>query len=62
MYKQMQTIAKVTSIPIEVAIRLERNRIFDIEFDTGKRPSDATLQEMYETQASGSSCWHEPDF
>lgn len=62
MYIQARPISPVDTIPIEVAIRLERNRIFDIEFDTGVRPCDARLREMYAVQSQGESCWHEPGF
>ena len=55
-------VGSVRTIPIEVAIRLERNRIFDIEFETGDKPDDSTLQRMYNLQAMGHSCWHEPEF
>ena len=55
-------VVPVPSIPIEVAIRLERNRIFDIEFETGERPDDSTLNRMYNLQAMGISCWHDPNF
>ena len=55
-------VVPVKSIPIEVAIRLERNRIFDIEFETGEKPDDSTLQSMYHAQSLGISCWHDPDF
>lgn len=55
-------VVPVKSIPIEVAIRLERNRIFDIEFETGEKPDDSTLQRMYNLQAMGQSCWHDPNF
>ena len=55
-------VVPVSSIPIEVAIRLERNRIFDIEFETDERPDDSTLNRMYNLQAMGQSCWHDPNF
>jgi len=55
-------VGSVRTIPIEVAIRLERNRIFDIEFETGEKPDDSDLQRMYNLQAMGHSCWHEPEF
>ena len=55
-------VGSVRTIPIEVAIRLERNRIFDIEFETGEKPDDSDLQRMYNLQAMGYSCWHDPDF
>ena len=55
-------VVPVKSIPIEVAIRLERNRIFDIEFETGEMPDDSTLQRMYNLQAMGFSSWYEPPF
>ncbi len=55
-------VVPVKSIPIEVAIRLERNRIFDIEFETGEKPDDSTLNRMYNLQAMGQSCWHDPEF
>lgn len=55
-------VGSVRTIPIEVAIRLERNRIFDIEFETGEKQDDSTLQRMYNLQAMGMSCWHDPEF
>ena len=62
MYIKSKPVVPVDSIPIEVAIRLERNRLFDIEFDTGERPEDSTLQRMYAAQSMGVSCWHDPTF
>lgn len=62
MYIQSKPIGKVKTIDLDVAIRLERNRIFDIYFDTDEMPNDARLQEMYALRASGASCWHEPNF
>jgi hypothetical protein len=48
---------EVETIPIEVAIRLERNRIFDIEFDTGVTPSCSILEYMESERARGITEW-----
>lgn len=55
-------VGRVNSLPIEKAIRIELTRLSDIEFETGERPDDSDLQRMYNLQAMGHSCWHEPDF
>ena len=42
-YKSFKPIVPAKTIPIEVAIRLERNKLFDLEFETGETQSDAYL-------------------
>ena len=55
-------VGRVNTLPIEKAIRIELTRLSDIEFETGERPDDSTLQRMYNLKAMGMSCWHEPEF
>ena len=43
--------------PIEVAIRKERTRLQDIEFDSGKQPSTWLLQYMVNERARGITGW-----
>ncbi len=57
MYPKSSPVHKVETIPIEVAIRLERNRIFDIEFDTGVAPSCSLLEYMESERARGITDW-----
>jgi len=57
MYKPFKPIVEAETIPIEVAIRLERNRLFDIEFETGEKQSDVMLQYMYDERARGITDW-----
>ena len=42
-YKPFNPVVEAQTIPIEVAIRLERNKLFDLEFETGEKQSDAYL-------------------
>jgi hypothetical protein len=55
-------VGQVKTIPIEKAIRIERTRLSDIEFETGERQDESTLNRMYNLQAMGQSSWHEPEF
>ena len=57
MYKPFKPLVEAKTIPIEVAIRLERNRIFDIEFETGEPQSDGLLQYMQDERARGITDW-----
>jgi hypothetical protein len=43
--------------PIEVAIRRERNRVQDIEFDSGIMPSTWQLEYMVKERARGITSW-----
>jgi hypothetical protein len=43
--------------PIEVAIRRERNKIQDIEFDTGVMPSTWLIEYMAMERARGVTSW-----
>jgi hypothetical protein len=57
MYIESDPVCPVDFIPIEVAIRKERTRILDIEFETGVRPSCAKLGYMYEQRSKGVTQW-----
>ncbi len=43
--------------PIEVAIRKERNRIRDVEFDTGVMPSTWMIEYMVSERGRGVTAW-----
>ena len=43
--------------PIEVAIRKERNRIRDVEFDTGVMPSTWMIEYMVCERGRGVTAW-----
>lgn len=43
--------------PIEVAIRRERNRVQDMEFDTGRAPNTWRLEYMAMERARGVTTW-----
>ena len=43
--------------PIEVAIRKERNRIRDVEFDTGVMPSTWMIEFMVGERGRGVTAW-----
>ena len=57
MYKPFKPLVEAKTIPIEVAIRLERNKLFDIEFETGEKQSDVLLQYMQDERARGITDW-----
>ena len=57
MYKPFKPLVEAQTIPIEVAIRLERNKLFDIEFETGEKQSDVLLQYMQDERARGITDW-----
>jgi hypothetical protein len=43
--------------PIEVAIRRERNRVQDIEFETGVMPSTWLIEYMVSERGRGITTW-----
>ena len=43
--------------PIEVAIRKERNRVQDIEFETGVMPSTWLIEYMVSERGRGITSW-----
>jgi hypothetical protein len=43
--------------PIEVAIRRERNRVFDVEFETGTMPSTWLIEYMVSERGRGITEW-----
>jgi hypothetical protein len=57
MYRKFKPLVKAECIPIEVAIRLERNRLSDIEFDTDVTPCYAHLDHMIEERSRGVKLW-----
>ena len=44
MYREINPVVRATGVPIRQAIRQERMRLEDIEWDTGVRPSDGWLK------------------
>ena len=44
MYRETSPLVRATGVPIRQAIRDERMRLEDIEWDTGVRPSDGWLK------------------
>lgn len=57
MYIKSAPVLPVETIPIAVAIRLERTRLQDIEFETGETPNNWLLQYMESEQARGVKEW-----
>ena len=57
MYREFKPLVEAECIPIEVAIRLERNRLSDIEFETDVTPSYAHLDHMIEERSRGVKLW-----
>lgn len=57
MYIKASPVCPVETIPIEVAIRIERTRLQDIEFDTDSKPNDSLLKYMEQEQARGIKEW-----
>ncbi len=53
MYKPFKPVYPVELEPIEVAIRRERNRVFDIEFETGVMPSTSLIEYMVMERSRG---------
>lgn len=47
----------IESIPIEVAIRRERTRLQDLEFETDTKPNDSLLRYMENERARGVKEW-----
>jgi hypothetical protein len=50
-------VLEVQLEPIEVAIRKERTRLQDIEFDTGSQPSTWLIEYMVNERARGVTGW-----
>ena len=57
MYKPFKPIVPVKLEPIEVAIRRERQRLQDIEFDTGEQPNTSLIEYMVMERARGITTW-----
>ena len=57
MYKPFNPIVPVELEPIEVAIRRERQRLQDIEFDTGEQPNTSLIEYMVMERARGITTW-----
>lgn len=57
MYIESQPVLRVETIPIEVAIRKERTRLQDIEWETDQRPSDWLLRYMESERRRGVTVW-----
>ena len=55
--KKMQKPHVIESIPIEVAIRMERTRLQDLEFETDTKPNDSLLRYMENERARGVKEW-----
>lgn len=58
MYREPRPLVRATGIPIRQAIRDERMRIEDIEWDTGVRPSDVWLKFLEAEAARGQTMFY----
>lgn len=57
MYIKSAPVFPVETIPIATAIRLERTRLQDVEFETNQKPNDSILKYMEAERARGVKEW-----
>lgn len=57
MYIKSEPIYPVETISIDVAIRLERTRLQDLEFETDETPNDSLLKYMEAERSRGVKEW-----